>query len=205
VPDRHRRVAGWSTPCWPRSCPGSPGGTARRGCGDTPGRVLPGQPQHQRATLSPRPATPVRVAPAAPDQVAMPAKHRGRPDEQAPPRRTGQQPRQPSQHRPVGPVDPRPGHLAVQHRDLVAQHQQLGVLCRRASCQQGKPPQHRAAQQIQQSKRHAPLIVARQRRWRTRSSAPTTNFPAPTGRAAARVSALARGFLPVRGRAVALR
>jgi 8-hydroxy-5-deazaflavin:NADPH oxidoreductase len=28
-------------------------------------------------------------------------------------------------------VQLRPGHLAAQHRDLVAQHQQLGVLCRR--------------------------------------------------------------------------
>jgi hypothetical protein len=29
----------------------------------------------------------------------------------------------------VGPVDPRPGHLTAQHRDLVAQHQQLGIPC----------------------------------------------------------------------------
>jgi hypothetical protein len=35
-------------------------------------------------------------------------------------------------HCPVGPVDPRPGRLASQHRDLVAQHEQLGVPCRRA-------------------------------------------------------------------------
>jgi hypothetical protein len=42
----------------------------------------------------------------------------------------------------------------------VAQHQQLGILCRRAPHQQGKPPQHLAEQQIEQSQGHAPIIVA---------------------------------------------
>jgi hypothetical protein len=49
-----------------------------------PGRVLPGQPQHQRAELGCHAGTamPVSVGPAAPDQVAMPAQQRsgaGRP------------------------------------------------------------------------------------------------------------------------------
>jgi hypothetical protein len=64
----------------------------------------------------------------------------------------------------------------------VAQHHQLGVLCRRASGQQGKPPPHLAEQQLPQSNSHVPIIVARQRRWRTCSSAPTTDFLAPTGK-----------------------
>jgi hypothetical protein len=59
------------------------------------------------------------------------------------------------------PVDPRPGHLASQHRDLVAQHEQLGVLCRRTPRHQCKPPQHLAEQQIEQSKSHVPIIAAR--------------------------------------------
>jgi hypothetical protein len=44
-----------------------------------PRRVLPGQPQHQRAKLRrhTRTATPMRVSPAAPDQVPMPAQQRG--------------------------------------------------------------------------------------------------------------------------------
>jgi hypothetical protein len=94
----------------------------------------------------------------------MPAQQRGRLHEQAPPGWTGQQPRESSQHCPVGPVDPRPGHLASQHRDLVAQHEQLGVLCRRTPRQQRKPPQHLAEQQIEQSKSHVPIIAARQHR-----------------------------------------
>ena len=78
-------------------------------------------------------------------------------------------------------VDPRPDDLASQHRDLMAQHQQLGVLGRRTPRQQHKPPQHLAAQQIEQSKGHAPIIATRQLLWRTRSSAPTTDFLAPAG------------------------
>jgi hypothetical protein len=81
----------------------------------------------------------------------MPAQQRRRLHEQAPPGWTWQQPRQASLHRPVGPVDPRPGNLASQHRNLAAQHQQLGILRRRASRQQHKPPQCLAEQQIQQS------------------------------------------------------
>jgi hypothetical protein len=182
VPEQRQRAAGSSTRCWPRPCPCTPGGTARHGSADTPDRVLPGQPQHQRADLRRpgRPAPLVRVGPAASDQVPMPTQQRRRLDEQAPPGRTGQQPRQPSQHRPVGPVDPRPGHLASQHRHLVAQHEQLGVLCRRTPRQQHKPPQHLAEQQIEQSKSHVPIIAARQLRWRTRSSAATTDLLAPT-------------------------
>jgi hypothetical protein len=143
-PDRRRRAAGWSTRCWPQPCPCTRGGTARHGSADTPGRVLPGQPQHQSTDLGcrGRAATLVRVAPAASDQVLMPAQQRlGRTNN---PRRgrSGQQPRESSKHGAVGPVYPRPAHLSPQHRDLVAQHQQLGVLGGRASRQQRKPPQH---------------------------------------------------------------
>jgi hypothetical protein len=48
-----------------------------------PGRILPGQPQHQRPDLCPYggTATPVWVAPAASDQVAVPAQQRFGPDE----------------------------------------------------------------------------------------------------------------------------
>jgi hypothetical protein len=100
----------------------------------------------------------------------MPPQQRFGPDEQPVPARAGQQPRQAGQHRPVGPVEPRPGDLAAQHRDLVAQHRQR------------KPPQHLAEQQVEQSKGHVPIIAARQLFWRTRSSAPTTDFLPPTGK-----------------------
>jgi hypothetical protein len=88
-------------------------------------------------------------------------------------------------------VDPRPDDLASQHRDLMAQHQQLGVLGRRTPRQQHKPPQHLAAQQIEQSKGHAPIIATWQLLWRTRCSAPTTDLLAPAG-----VEAAPRGRRP---------
>jgi hypothetical protein len=81
----------------------------------------------------------------------MPAQQRRRLHEQAPPGRPGQQPNEPSQHRPIRPVDLRPGDLASQHRDLVAQDEQFGILGCRTPRQQRKAPQHLAEQQIQQS------------------------------------------------------
>jgi tight adherence protein B len=79
-----------------------------------PGRVLPGQPQHERPNLSRHSwaAMPVRVAPTASDQIAVPAQQCFGPDEQPVPGRSGQQPRESSKHGLVGPVDPRPAHLA---------------------------------------------------------------------------------------------
>jgi hypothetical protein len=54
-----------------------------------PGRVLPGQPQHQIADLQCHAwtTTPVWVAPAAPNQIAMPAQQRLGPDEHPVPAR----------------------------------------------------------------------------------------------------------------------
>jgi hypothetical protein len=70
----------------------------------------------------------------------MPAKQRLGPDEQPVPAGAGQQPGQAGQHGSVGPVHPRPAHLAAQHGDLVAQHEQFGVLGGRAARQQRKHP-----------------------------------------------------------------
>jgi hypothetical protein len=62
------------------------------------------------------------------------------PDEQPVPARAGQQPCEPGQHGSVGPVRPRPGRLASQHGDLVAQYEQFGGQGRRTPRQQRKPP-----------------------------------------------------------------
>jgi hypothetical protein len=53
---------------------------------------------------------------------------------------------------------PELGHLTPQHLDLVAQHEQLGVLGGRTPRQQHKPPQCLAEQQVQQSKGHAAIM-----------------------------------------------
>ena len=67
VRDRRRRGAGWPTPCWLRSCPCGRGGTARRGRGGTPGRLLPGKPHRHSAdpVTDPRTAKPACVGPPA--------------------------------------------------------------------------------------------------------------------------------------------
>jgi hypothetical protein len=67
-----------------------------------------------------------------------------------------------SPHGPVCPVDPRSSHLAPQHRDLVAQHEQLNILCPRTPRRQPKPAHQPAEQHIQQSQGQAPIIVARE-------------------------------------------
>jgi hypothetical protein len=100
------------------------------------------------------------VAPAASDQILMPAQQRLGLGEQPVPAPARQQPGEPSQHRTVGPVQPGSGHLRPQHLDLVAQHEQLRVLGRRAPRQQHQPSQQLAEDQIEQSKRHPPVICA---------------------------------------------
>jgi hypothetical protein len=81
----------------------------------------------------------------------MPAQQRGRLDEQPAPARARQQPRESSQDRSVGPVEPWPDYLPPQHRDLVPEHQQLSVLGCRSPRQQREPSHHSAEQQVQQS------------------------------------------------------
>jgi hypothetical protein len=86
------------------------------------GRVLPGQPQHQRAKLRrhTQTATPMWVRPAAPDQVLMGASSVAGPHEHSAPAGAGQQPHEPGQHRAICPVNLRSGHLASQHGHFVA-------------------------------------------------------------------------------------
>jgi hypothetical protein len=81
----------------------------------------------------------------------MPTQERRRLHEHTPPSQTRQQPGESGQHRPIGPIEPRPGYLASQHHHLVAEHEQLNVFGRRTPRQQRKPPQHLAEQQVEQS------------------------------------------------------
>ena len=54
----------------------------------------------------------------------------------------GQQPCQGSEYGTVSPVRPRAGDLPPQHRDLVAENQDLHVLGGVAASQQGQPTEH---------------------------------------------------------------
>ena len=96
--------------------------------------------QHHDFSADRRPTAAVRAGPPPADQPPVPAQQRVRGHQAAHPQRPWEQPGQGGEHRPVGPVQPRFRVLALQHRDLLAQHQQLGVLRRRRTCQQRHPP-----------------------------------------------------------------
>ena len=99
--------------------------------------VLPGQPQHHRPHLAMRcrapGAAPARQPrPPAADDVALPAQDRAGSDDQ-PHRRQPlrrYRPRKQRQPRPVRPRQPRMSArpLTLSHRELMAQHKDLGVL-----------------------------------------------------------------------------
>ena len=144
---------------------GCPGRGVRPGsaCSSSPGSPVPSvrsvpRPWHRPAVA---PAA-VRISRVPADQPPMRAKHRTRRHQSAHPQRPGQQARQSCQYRPVRPVELRPRLLAAQHRDLMAQHQQLRVLRRRRPCQQREPPGQPDEHQIQQPYRHKPAIMPAQ-------------------------------------------
>jgi hypothetical protein len=88
----------------------------------------------------------------------MPAQQRFGPDDQPTPGRAGQQPRESSQHRPVGPVHPRPGHLAPQHVELVAQHHDLDILGMLALHAPEQHTDESACHEVEKGQGHRPII-----------------------------------------------
>jgi hypothetical protein len=86
----------------------------------------------------------------------VPGQQRARRDQAMAPQPGGQQPGQRGQDRPVGPVQPRPGDLTAQNRDLVAEDQDLGVLRRPASAQQEQPAKYPDDGEVQESDRPRP-------------------------------------------------
>jgi hypothetical protein len=73
------------------------------------------------------------------DHAPVPAQQCSRGDDPVRPQRLGQEPGQRGEQRPVRPSDPRLGAAAAQHRHLVTQDQDLGVLRRRGPGRQRKP------------------------------------------------------------------
>ena len=93
----------------------------------------------------------------------MPAQQRVRRHQPAHPQRSREQPGQGSDHRPVGPVQLRFGVLPPQHRHLLAQHQQLGVLRCRRTRQQRHPAGQADEDQVEHPYGHKPAILPAQR------------------------------------------
>jgi len=96
----------------------------------SPAVVLGGEPRDEGSDLSTdrRPSCPVRVGPVAGDQAAVPPQDGTGRDQPVHPQLCWQQPDQRGEDRSVGPVEPGPRIGTAQHRDLVSQYEQLGVL-----------------------------------------------------------------------------
>ena len=82
----------------------------------------------------------------------MPGQHRGRGDDAVQTQLAGQG----RQDRSVRPSGARFVALTTQHRDFMAQDQDLDVLGRGAAGEQLQPAEHRASDQMRQSKQHSP-------------------------------------------------
>jgi hypothetical protein len=121
-----------------------------------PRRILAGQPDHQFADLlvDRWAARPVRIRPLPPDQPAVPGQQRARVHDPVRPQLGGQQPGQCSQRGPIRPGQPRPRHLATQHRYLVPQHQDLGVLRRIGPRQQCQPAERLQQTEVRDPNHH---------------------------------------------------
>jgi hypothetical protein len=149
-----------------------------------PGRVLGCHPQDQALQLRRRRRSTGRavgLGPVASDQVPMPPQQRPRGHESMASALSGEQPRQRREHSAVQPGGSRPGDLSAQNRDLVSEHEDLGILGCLPTGEQCEPADELTEDQVEQSQRHD---------WRS-SRIPTTGaklqvhamdrFSAPTG------------------------
>jgi hypothetical protein len=96
----------------------------------------------------------VRVGPFFRDQAAVPGQQCAGSDDAVQTQPLGEQAGQGGQDRSIWPGGSRPGHLTAKHRDFVAQDQGLDVLGPSFAGEQPEPAEHRARDQIQQSKQH---------------------------------------------------
>jgi hypothetical protein len=123
-----------------------------------PGWVLRRQPQYQPARL-PADGWParsgVRIGPMSGDQLPMPPQERGWSDEERRPPRPGQEPGQRRKHHSVGRLQVRAVDLPAQHRDLVAQHEQLDVLRAAVAGELDQHLEDLPQQHVHQRRRHA--------------------------------------------------
>jgi hypothetical protein len=127
-----------------------------------PRRILRRQAQHQRADRRPhRRATRrlARVGPPPLHQIGMPAQQRARGDQQPDPAGIREQPSQRGDQGPIGPRRLGPSNLTTQYRQLVPQHQNLGLLGDIRAQEQSKGTEEPDEDQIDQSQSHGTRIL----------------------------------------------
>jgi hypothetical protein len=84
----------------------------------------------------------------------MPAQQRLGRCEPVEPTLPGEQPGQCREHGPIWPGGTWPGDLSAQHRDLMAEHEDLGVPGRLPAGEQCEPADELAEDEVEQSQRH---------------------------------------------------
>jgi hypothetical protein len=101
------------------------------------------------------------------EKVAVPAQDGIRADQQAEPlqRRAGQRLEQSGQQRPIGRLEPDPlvAELALQHAELVPQHEDLGVLVMITSGEKPQQREHVRHTEVGQAQEHKPASSRRHR------------------------------------------
>jgi hypothetical protein len=96
--------------------------------------------------------------PFAAHEAAMPAQDRVRRDQAVATQRPGQPADEGGEHGPVCPVQARSWVRAAQDGDLVAQHEELDVLCCRRAGHEQDQPEHLPEDQVEQPQRHVGMM-----------------------------------------------
>ena len=128
-----------------------------------PGRVVVGHADHELADRSRRGRSsgtpPVRVIPLACDQSAVPGeqRRRGHHEHLGPPL-PGDQPGQGREPQPVGWLVADPADLAAQHRVLVLEHQEFGILGGFLPTQHHQTAEQTTYDQVEDRKDHSGMI-----------------------------------------------
>src|SRR6266851_1829549 len=123
-------------------------------------RVLPWHllDQHRDPGVSRRTPSPPGIGPPPADQPSVPAQQRVRCHQPPPVSRTGEQPGQGRDHRPVRPVQLRPWVLPLQHSDLM-RHQELSILRGGRTGEQHQRTGQADEHQVEHAQRHKPTML----------------------------------------------
>ena len=100
----------------------------------------------------------MRVGPVVGDEASMPTQDRVGSHEEDGPAVTAEHTRERGEDRSVGGFEARPCNLAVQHGELVAQHEDLDILGTISAATQHQQVDHEPDETIETG--HAPIIAA---------------------------------------------
>src|ERR1035441_1555142 len=106
-----------------------------------------------------------RVGPPLADERAMPAEDRLRRDEERSPAFPGSETGEHADQRSIGPGEPGTGNLAAKHGQLVAKHEDLGILCRSIRPEDRNGLESAPGQTVEQGQGHQGSLAERVSDW----------------------------------------